>query len=399
MRVILGVTGCIAAYKSAIVLRLLQKAGCEVIPVMTASAARFIGPLTLEKLSGRKVVSHLFEDQSAAIEHIALARQSELLLVAPATANILAKFARGICDDFLSTLYVSTVTPVVVAPGMNVEMWRHPATQENLEILKRRGVAVVEPEAGYLACGEVGEGRLAEPEKIVAAALSAMGRSLSLAGRKVLVTAGPTVEDIDPVRFLSNRSSGKMGYAVAEAAARRGAEVTLVSGPTRLAAPGGVHLVAVRSAAEMAEAVLTRYDQAEIVVMAAAVADFTPETVRDQKIKKDDSLRQIQLKPTQDILRELGRRKKGQLLVGFAAESERLLENARQKLVRKNLDLIVANDISRPETGFESDQNRVSILDAAGGEETTPVLSKALVAGLIWDRVERALNRRTETVG
>ncbi len=391
MRVILGVTGCIAAYKSAMVLRHLQKEGCEILPVMTVSATRFIGPLTLEKLSGHKVVSDLFQDQTTAIEHIALARQADLLLVAPATANILAKFAHGIADDFLSTLYVSTTTPVVVAPGMNVEMWRHPATQRNLEILRERGVVVVEPEAGYLACGEVGEGRLADPALIAQTALATVGQTRGLAGIRVLVTAGPTIEDIDPVRFISNRSSGKMGYAIADEARRRGARVTLVSGPCHLPVPTGLEFVPVRSAAQMTESVFDRYEASDVVVMAAAVADFTPETVQDQKIKKRDGLHGIKLVATTDILRELGSRKKNQFLVGFAAESERLRANAREKLLRKNLDLIVANDISQPEIGFQSDLNRVSLMDADGSEEVSPILPKDRVAKLIWDHIERRL--------
>ncbi len=392
MRVILGITGCIAAYKSALVLRLLQKQGCEVQPVMTASAQQFITPLTLEKLSGRRVVTDLFRDQSAAIEHIALARESDLLLVAPATANTLAKFAHGLADDFLSTLYVSTTTPVVVAPGMNVEMWRHASTQENLQILHRRGVRVVEPEAGYLACGEVGEGRMAEPEEIVAQVLGLLGRRRSLDSRRVLVTAGPTIEDLDPVRFLSNRSSGKMGYAVAAEAAARGGRVTLVSGPTQLSPPAGCEFVPVRSAADMAQAVLDGYPEADIVVMSAAVCDFRPAQVSPRKIKKGEGrLRQLEVTPTKDILQELGARKKGQFLVGFAAESDSLEANARDKLQRKNLDLIVANDISQPGQGFQADDNRVSILRPDGKCVRSELLPKNEIAGLIWDQIEKAL--------
>jgi len=274
--VILGVTGCIGAYKSAVILRLLQKTGLEVLPVMTRHAKEFIGPLTLEKLSGNKVISDLFNDQSARIEHIALARQSDLLLVAPATANILGKFAHGIGDDFLSTLYLSTVTPVVVAPAMNVEMWRHAATQENLKILRGRGVAIVEPDSGYLACGEEGEGRLAEAERIVEVVLNTLRHEKSLLGKRVLVTAGPTIEDIDPVRFISNRSSGKMGYAVACEAFSRGAQVALISGPSQLEASAGINLVRIRSASEMAQAVFDRADDVDVIVMAASVSDFAP---------------------------------------------------------------------------------------------------------------------------
>lgn len=392
MRVILGVTGCIAAYKSAVILRLLQKQGCEILPVMTASAQRFLSALTLEKLSGNKVVNDLFQDQTTAIEHIALARRSDLLIVAPATANSIAKFAHGIADDFLSTLYVSTVTPVIVAPAMNVEMWRHPATRENIEILERRGVVVVEPGSGYLACGEVGEGRLAEPEEIAEAALSLIRKKQTLQGKSVLVTAGPTVEDLDPVRFISNRSSGKMGYAVAREAQLRGADVTLVSGPVSIPAPAGVRLVPTRSAADMASAVFELYPASNIVVMAAAVADFTPESVSGRKIKKENRPDQIRLSATQDILLELGRAKSGQFLVGFAAESEALLENARQKLHKKNLDLIVANDISKTDLGFQSDRNQVTLLDAAGGEETSEILTKSRIAEFIWDRIESRLS-------
>lgn len=391
MNIILAVTGCIAAYKSAIILRLLQQAGAEVFPVMTRSACAFLGPKTLEALSGHPVVTELFPPQNPEIEHITLARRSELLLVAPATANILAKFAAGIADDFLSTLYLSTTTPVLVAPAMNVEMWRHPATVRNLAVLRDRGVEVVEPGAGYQACGEVGEGRLANPESVVAAALACLGRSSSLAGIRVLVTAGPTVEDLDSVRFISNRSSGRMGYAIAREAARRGASVCLVSGPVQLAAPAGVDVVRVRTAAEMAAAVLARFPAVDIVVKAAAVADYRPIGPISGKLKKTAPTLTVQMERTEDILARLGAEKAGRLLVGFAAEAEDLLGQAQVKLRLKNLDLVVANDITRHDSGFDSEQNQVIFLDRDGGIEELPLLGKEEVASRLWNRISLLL--------
>jgi phosphopantothenoylcysteine decarboxylase/phosphopantothenate--cysteine ligase len=386
------VTGCIGAYKSAVILRFLQKAGFEVFPVMTRHAQEFIAPLTLEKLSGNKVVSGLFSDHTTQIEHIDLARKSDLLLVAPATANILAKFAHGIADDFLSTLYLSTLTPVVVAPAMNVEMWRHPGTRGNLRLLRKRNVVIVEPDSGYLACGEEGEGRLAEPEAVVQEILSTLRREKSLLGRRVLVTAGPTIEDIDLVRFVSNRSSGKMGYAVATEAQQRGARVTLVSGPTHLPEPQGVELIRVRSAEEMAETVVQHFREAEVVVMAAAVSDFAPAEAVPDKLKKREVDPVIRLRMTSDILRELGGKKEDQFLVGFAAESDELHQNASRKLQEKNLNLIVANDISEADKGFQSNYNQVLFLDRRGRSEESPVLHKSEIARLLWDRIEEALS-------
>jgi phosphopantothenoylcysteine decarboxylase/phosphopantothenate--cysteine ligase len=394
MKIILGVTGCIGAYKSALILRLLQKEGFEVLPVMTRNAREFITPLTLEKLSGHPVVTELFGEHSASIEHISLARQSRLLLVAPATANILAKFAAGIADDFLSTLYLSTTTPVVAAPAMNAEMWRHPATQANLDLLKRRGVIVVEPAAGRLACGEEGPGRLAEPSDIVELVKRVLRPRRSLEGVKVLVTAGPTLEDIDAVRFISNRSSGKMGYAVAQEAVNRGAQVFLVSGPTFLQTPPGALLVKVRSAAEMADAVFNRFADSDVVVMAAAVSDFTPIQQTPYKIKKEEAELVIRMKQTADILKTLGERKTRQLLVGFAAESDEVVETARKKLREKHLDLIVANDISQPNRGFQSDSNQVVFIDPDGGADALPLLPKEEVASALCDRIETLLKGR-----
>jgi len=388
VKIILGVTGCIGAYKSAVILRLLQKEGFEVFPVMTRSAQQFITPLTLEKLSGHSVVTDLFRDQTVQIEHIELARKSDLLLVAPATANVLGKFAQGIADDFLSTLYLSTTTPVIMAPAMNVEMWHHQAIQDNVGILKDRGVVLVEPGSGYLACGEVGEGRLAEPELVLEAVLNIFDRKKSLLGKKVLITAGPTVEDIDPVRFLSNRSSGKMGYAMAREAQLRGAQVVLVSGPTQLEAPRNVDRVSVRSAAKMAEAVFHHFEASHIVVMAAAVSDFTPSAPASEKIKKEKMEPAIQLEKATDILAILGERKTDQLLVGFAAETEDIRANARRKLYEKGLDLIVANDISREDRGFASDFNEAIFLDPSGEEQALPKLPKSELSRILWDKIE-----------
>lgn len=392
MKVILGVTGCIAAYKAAIILRRLQDAGAEVFPVMTRSACEFLGPKTLEALSGHPVVRELFPAQTPEIEHITLARRCDLLLVAPATANILAKFAAGIADDFLSTLYLSTTTPVVVAPAMNVEMWRHPATQGNLERIRERGVTVIAPAAGYQACGETGEGRLPEPEEIVAAVLNRLRKSQSLSGRRVLVTAGPTVEDIDAVRFLSNRSSGRMGFAVAEEAVRRGARVHLVAGPVSQPAPHGVELVRVRSAAEMATAALSLFPNVDVVVKAAAVADFRPVATLPGKLKKTGGPFLLELAPTEDILARMGREKTRQVLVGFAAEAGELTGYAAGKLREKRLDLVVANDITAADAGFDVTTNRVYLIDSAGRGEEWPLLSKREVAARLWDRIELILS-------
>jgi phosphopantothenoylcysteine decarboxylase/phosphopantothenate--cysteine ligase len=394
VKVALAVTGCIGAYKAAFILRVLQREGFEIVPVMTRSATEFLGPLTLEKLSGRKVLSDLFEDRSTDIVHISVAREIDLLLVAPATANCLAKFAAGIADDFLSTLYLSNTAPVVLAPAMNSEMWSHPATVANVTALKRRGHLIVEPADGYQACGEHGVGRLAEPEEICAVVFRTLQRQGTLRSKRVLVTAGPTVEDIDPVRFLTNRSSGKMGYAMAEEAAKRGAEVLLVSGPTSLDPPAGVRLTLVRSASQMKEAVLKSFGDTDILIKAAAVGDFAPVEQLSSKIKKQEESWSLQLVRTTDILAELGRKKTNQFLVGFAAESEDLIENSRRKLTAKSLDLIVANDISNQESGFASDMNQVTLIDTRGREEELPLLPKSEVASKIWDRIEELCSRQ-----
>jgi phosphopantothenoylcysteine decarboxylase / phosphopantothenate---cysteine ligase len=386
--VVLGVTGCIGAYKACEVLRELQKRDVDVHVVMTQAATRFVAPMTFEALSRHPVfIDQWALGEQSDIRHVSLADAADLLLVAPATANILGKFARGIADDALSTLYTATTAPVVVAPAMNVNMFGHPAVTENLEILKSRGVRVVEPGAGYLACGWLGKGRLAEVPEIVEAAMAALARRTDLAGETVLVTAGPTVEDIDPVRFVSNRSSGRMGYRLAEAARDRGARVVLVSGPTALPTPSGIELVAVRSAEEMARAVAARVSPATIVAMAAAVADYRPATVSPTKVKKTEGPATLEMVRTTDILRSLGQAKGDRLLVGFAAETDHVLEHARKKLREKNLDLIVANDVSRAGAGFGGDTNAAVLIDRDGGELDVPPCSKRGLADAVWDRV------------
>jgi phosphopantothenoylcysteine decarboxylase/phosphopantothenate--cysteine ligase len=395
--VVLGVTGCIGAYKACEVLRELQRRDVDVHVVMTRHATEFVTPMTFEALSRHPV----FVDQFALgaegdIRHISLADAAQLLLVAPATANVLGKFARGIADDALTTLYLATKAKVMVAPAMNVNMFDHPAVRENLDILRARGVAVVEPGSGYLACGWLGRGRLAEPEDIVAAAMAALGGAHAagdLAGETVLVTAGPTVEDLDPVRFLSNRSSGRMGFALAEAARTRGARVILVAGPTSVEPPAGVDLVRVRAAEEMARAVSERGASATIVAMAAAVSDYRPAERASSKLKKTPGDGTLVLTRTPDILASLGQAKGARFLIGFAAETDRVLENARAKRTAKNVDLLVANDVSQPGRGFASEQNAAVLIDAEG-ETELPLMSKRALADRIWDRVVALRARR-----
>lgn len=398
MKVLLGVTGCIGAYKAAEVLRGLQQAGATVRVVMTRSATEFIQPLTFEALSGQPVIVEMFErPHHAVIEHIAVAREADLLLVAPATANILAKFAHGIADDFLSTVYLSNTNPVLLAPAMNVEMWNHPATQANLKILRERGEQFVDPGAGYQACGEVGVGRLAEPEDIVRKAIEIISNFKSnisddLRRERIMITAGPTVEDLDPVRFITNRSSGKMGYALAAAAQARGAQVTLISGPTKLAAPADVELIAVRSTREMSDAVLHKVAGSTVFIGCAAVADYRPVQRAAQKIKKNG--RQgltLELETTEDIIAAVGAlpAENNRIVIGFAAESEALLQHAQQKLTRKNLDLIVANDITRSEAGFDVETNAATILRRDGSRLELPLQSKRALADAVLDEVKR----------
>jgi phosphopantothenoylcysteine decarboxylase/phosphopantothenate--cysteine ligase len=393
--VVLGVTGCIGVYKACEVLRELQKRDVDVHVVMTENATRFVSAMTFEALSRHPVFTDQFLlGEQSDIRHISLADAAELLLVAPATANVLGKFARGIADDALTTLYLATKAPVVVAPAMNVNMFEHPAVVENLARLRARGVRVVEPGAGYLACGWLGKGRLAEVPEIVEAALAALGRRGGMAGRTVLVTAGPTVEDIDPVRFVSNRSSGRMGYRLAEAARDRGARVILVSGPSALDPPSGVEVVGVRSAEQMLEAVGSRAAEADTVVMAAAVSDYRPARASPKKLKKEAGPATLELVRTPDVLAALGK-SGGRFLVGFAAETDDLRENARKKLAEKHLDLIVANDVGRDGSGFASETNAAVLLDAWGGEVELPLMSKRELAERIWDRVAELRERRT----
>jgi phosphopantothenoylcysteine decarboxylase / phosphopantothenate---cysteine ligase len=368
MKIALGVTGGIAAYKAAEIVRLLQDRGIRVQVIMTRAAQEFVRPLTFAALSGEKVITGMFsasEEHSAniesAIEHIAVAQSIDALVVAPATADVLAHFAQGIASDFLTTLYLATTAPVVVAPAMNVNMWNHAATQANLEILRQRGVKIVEPDSGYLACGMTGPGRLAENESIVAAVLEVLGASQDFAGETVLITAGPTREKIDPVRYLTNRSSGRMGYALAEAALRRGARVLLVSGPTALTPPGAAEVRRVESAEEMRDAVLAFLPQASVVIKTAAVSDYRAKSPAPQKMKRKGAMT-IELEATADILKEITLRKTDQIVVGFAAETENVLENARQKLAAKHLDVIVVNDVSREGVGFDSERNAVTII-------------------------------------
>jgi len=398
MRVTVGVSGGIAAYKAAELVRALQRQALEVHVVMTEAACKFVQPLTFAALTGHKVVTNLWEDtgtgetaygdssEQNGIEHIGEAQWADALVVAPATANILAKFAHGIADDFLTTLYLATTAPVLVAPAMNVNMWEHPATQANLETLRQRGVRVIEPGTGDLACGMVGAGRMAEPVAIADAVLSALGRRHDLAGEVLLVTAGGTREALDPVRFLGNRSSGKMGYALAEAAQSRGAKVVLISGPSALHPPAHCELVKVTTAAEMREAVLGRMAEATLVIKAAAVADYRPVTVSEQKLKRSGPLT-LELAPTEDILAEVVRRRHpGQLIVGFAAETENRMENGRAKLLRKGADAIVVNDVSHEGSGFDAEVNAATFLTLSTAIEL-PEMSKHSLADRILDEI------------
>jgi phosphopantothenoylcysteine decarboxylase/phosphopantothenate--cysteine ligase len=402
MHIALGVTGCIAAYKAVEVMRGLQKRGATVQVVMTGNAERFVAPLTFQAISGLPVIRGMFaQTDDPEIKHIALAQSIDLLAVAPATANSLAKFANGIADDFLSTLYISTAAPVLVAPAMNAEMWLHPATQQNVKALRDRGVIFVDPGEGYLACRTVGPGRLAEPEQIVERAWQVAEGTGSpkadsgaqpmgdLTGQHFLITAGPTYEAIDPVRGITNRSSGRMGYAIAEAALDRGARVTLVTGPVSLTPPGKAHTLAVRSAAEMYDAVMNELESATVVVMAAAVADYRPVTAADQKIKKSNSSLTILLEKTQDILEAVGRVKGSRVVVGFAAETENVVANARKKLAEKHADLIVANDVRSEGSGFDVETNRITLISSAEAAEW-PLLTKRAAADRLLDAVVRA---------
>jgi len=391
VRALVGVGGGIAAYKAAELARALAERGVEVQVVMTAAAQQFVRPLTFAALTGRKVITDLFPTAgpegslSSAVEHISVAQESGVLVVAPATADLMAKFAHGLADDFLSTLYLAFTGPVVLAPAMNTNMWRHPATQANLEVLRSRAHVIVGPEEGSLACGTVGPGRMSEPDAIAAAAFSVLNKRRDLEGETVLVTAGPTEEPLDPVRYISNRSTGKMGYALAEAASARGAQVILVSGPVHLSQPPGVALVRVRTALEMREAVLSHMEPATILIKAAAVADYHVAKAPAHKIKKTAARMSLDLDPTPDILAELGRKKADRLLIGFAAETENLRQEARRKLQSKNCDMVVGNLVGREGAGFESDTNEVVLALATGETLALPLASKREVADRILD--------------
>jgi phosphopantothenoylcysteine decarboxylase / phosphopantothenate---cysteine ligase len=401
MNIALGVTGGVAAYKAAELVRRLQQEKLDVQVIMTRAAQEFITPLTFAALTGKKVITEMFgaDDASpanveSAIEHIAVAQRIDLLLVAPATADTLAKLAHGIADDFLSTLYLATKAPVVVAPAMNVNMWEHSATQGNLATLRARGVHVVDPDEGYLACGMTGAGRLAATETIARKVCDVLGLRADFAGQTILITAGPTREDLDPVRYLTNRSSGKMGYALAEAAIRRGAQAILVSGPVDLSAPEGADWVPVRTSEEMRRAVHDRGTDASIIIMTAAVADYRPTAAQASKIKRSGEHLTLELEPTPDILAEFAREKGNRILVGFAAETDRLAENARAKLARKGADMIVANDVTQEGAGFDTDTNIVTLFLRDGREIALPKLAKREVARRILDAVLELQNSR-----
>ncbi len=393
MNAILGVGGGIAAYKSAELARALMERGLRVQAVLTPAAERFITPLTFAALTGRKVITDLFASGSAedmlssAIEHIAVAQENDVLVIAPATADLMARLARGIANDFLTTTYLAFTGPVVLAPAMNSNMWTHPATQENVAILRKRGHVIVEPEDGSLACGMTGPGRLAEPERI-ADVVASLGLKLhDLEGETVLITAGPTQEPLDPVRYITNRSSGKMGYALAQAALQRGARVVLVSGPVQLPAPQGALLIPVRTAQEMHDAVMEHLGEASIILKSAAVADYHVSRVPQHKIKKTAMRMSLELDPTPDILAELGQKKGDRLLIGFAAETENLVASARQKLESKNCDMVVANLVNQENTGFEADENEVVLVLRTGESMPLARAPKREIADRIFDQV------------
>jgi phosphopantothenoylcysteine decarboxylase/phosphopantothenate--cysteine ligase len=393
MRIVLGVSGGIAAYKAAEIARALIQNGHEVQAVLTRAAEEFIRPLTFASLTGNKVITDLFSSASpdatlsSSIEHIGVAQEHDLLLVAPATANILGKFALGLADDFLSTMYLAFRGPVIVAPAMNNNMWEHEAVRANIETLRRRGHIVVDPDDGFLACGTYGPGRLAATDKIVEAVERAFNPVRDLDGEAILITAGPTQEPIDPVRYLSNRSSGKMGYALAQVAIDRGAHVILVSGPVNLAPPKNAEVIHVRTAAEMRDAVFANLEPATVIVKCAAVADFKPSTEAKQKIKKTAARISLELDPTPDILAELGRKRGERLLIGFAAETQNLEQEARRKLETKNCDMVVANLVGQPGTGFEADSNEVALALRSGEFIPLGRASKVEIAGLILDQI------------
>jgi phosphopantothenoylcysteine decarboxylase/phosphopantothenate--cysteine ligase len=394
MKVALGVSGGIACYKAAEIVRRLQDRGFDVTVLMTKGATHFVAPLTFRALSGNKVYVDIFEgghsgaDFEGAFDHILVAQSIDLFLIAPATADCIARLAAGLADDFLTTFHLAVTAPVVVAPAMNTRMWDHPSVQANLRTLVDRGVHLIQPEVGQMACRTYGPGRLAPVEEIVEVVSRMLNRSRDLEGRKVVVSAGPTVEDIDPVRYISNRSSGKMGFAIAQAARDRGANVVLVSGPTELQFPG---VIRVRTTDEMRNAIIENGADAQVVIKAAAPLDYRPATVAAQKIKKSSAGITLQLEPTTDILKELGAHKNGKVLVGFAAETQNHVQNGIEKLKAKNLDLIIVNSVSGPDSAFDSDMNHATLIDASGRAEEIPLVTKRAMADRILDRVVQLL--------
>lgn len=393
-KIVLGVTGGIAAYKAVEIASRLKKAGAEVRVIMTKASTEFVTPLTFREITGSPVTLSMWEKiTNWNVEHIALANWADLILIAPATANLLSKAAAGMADDMLTTTLLATKAPVLFAPAMNSNMYENALTQQNIEKLKACGCHFITPDSGQLACGTSGIGRLPEPEVIVQKVCAFFQKKNTLRGKKVLVTAAGTIEPIDPVRYIGNRSSGKMGYAIAEEALLRGADVVLVSGPSALQASPGIRLIKIETAAQMREAVLKEYDDCQIVIKAAAVADYRVQEVADNKIKKSDALLTLVLEKNPDILFELGQRKKsGQILIGFAAETQNLLEFAQAKLQKKNLDMIVANDVSQKDAGFNVDTNRIKLLSANGDREDFPLLSKTELAGILLDKTEKLLS-------
>lgn len=392
---VLGITGSIAAYKACDIISRLRKQDVQVRVILTKAGGQFITPLALETMSHAPVITDMFNRETPwEVEHISLAKQADAFLVAPASANFLGKAANGIADDMLTTTILATRAPVLVAPAMNSAMYLHPAVQENLHRLTQRGYTFIQPDSGRLACGDEGIGRLAEVDAIVEEAMKAMYPRRDLEGKRILVSAGPTQETIDPVRYITNHSTGKMGYAIARAAAARGANVTLVSGPVALAAPQGVETIPVVSSADMFRAIDARFDACDALVMAAAPADFTPQSPQQQKIKKQGGGMSLNLRNTRDILGAMGQRKEGRILMGFAAESEKLAENAQAKLRRKNLDYIAANDILSKDAGFGTDTNRVTLYDQKGGARDSGPMTKDALADWLLDILSSRLQEK-----
>lgn len=392
--VVIGVSGGIAVYKACDIVSRLKKLNANVHVIMTKSATEFVTPLTFQSLSQNYVVNNMFEEPKTwDVEHIALAKKADVFLIAPATANIIGKIANGICDDMLTTTIMATTGKVLIAPAMNTNMYKNPILQRNINILKDLGYSFVDPESGRLACGDVGEGKLASPENIVSAVVDLLNdNNKDLQGKKIMITAGPTVESIDPVRYLTNRSTGKMGYAIAKMAANRGAEVTLVSGPTNITPPSNIKkLIKIQSAEEMYNAIIDNFDENQVIIKSAAVADYKPKNYSDKKIKKNNDDLVIELGRNKDIAYEIGKIKKDKILVGFAAETNNLIENAKGKINKKNLDFIVANDLTEEGAGFGTDTNIVKIIDKEGNINKYPCMKKDEVANVILDKVKSLL--------